>query len=534
MIDLNCNTKVLDFAYSKVNLNGYLEFYGKSMKYGKFFDFVRTLSFNLVRYGIKKGDTVTVMLPNCPQFAMLIYALSNIGAVCSLLSPLVSEAHLEEIMRRTGSKVLFVSTITDYALDGIDVVRVDFAHFMGYPTKFVFLKKKSNKGKKFEDFLKVQDLDLAELKNLQNAIDEVNPSDVAFYLNSGGTTGEPKTVMISQTALNYCSYCVISNMYENDFELNSNSEAMYVLPMFYGYGLSILHTCFTMSFNLHIRAKFRPKDLARDMRTRHAEIMFGVPVMYKKLLATGKFDKDKCKELKVCYSGGEKLSENLQNSFYKVFPNSVILEGYGLSETVAPFVSSSKIYNAKGSCGRLCSLLKIEAFEGENPLPRGKDGEICVCTKAMMKGYLNDPENTAKVIFDHDGEKWLRTGDYGKIDEDGFVYLSGRIKNIIKRKGVNIFPSEIETCLSKLDFIKDVVVFGYKDKDEIERIVCAVVLKDNNTENVENKIKNHVRKELSVLSCPEYILIKEYFSLTTVGKVNTLSLKEEVKSKYGI
>lgn len=534
MIELNCNTKVLDFAYSHVDLKGYLEFYGKKMSYDKFFSLVNRLSFNLVDLGIKRGDTVTLMLPNCPQFALLLYALSNIGAVCSLISPLISETHLKKIMQRTNSKTLFVSTITDYPLENIDVVRVDFAYYMGYPTKFAFLKKKSNKGIKFENLLAKDVQDPAKRRSIEKAIAEVNPSDVAFYLNSGGTTGEPKTVMISQSALNYCSYCIISNLYENGYELNSNSNSIFTLPMFYGYGLSVLHTSFTMSFNQTIRAKFRPRDFARDIRKNHSEIMFGVPVIYKKLLATRKFNAKKCKELKVCYSGGEKLSENLQKEFYNALPNSIILEGYGLSEAVAPFVSSSKIYNALGSCGRVCSLLKIEAFDGEKQLPRGTDGEICVCTKAMMLGYYNDPELTAKVTFFHNGERWLRTGDFGRIDEDGFVFLSGRIKNIIKRKGVNIFPSEIETCLLRLDFIKDVVVFGYKDKGEIERIVCAVVLSDNNIKDVENRIKSHVKKELSVLSCPEFILIKDKLMLTTVGKVNTLSLKEEIKNKYGI
>lgn len=534
MIELNFNTTVMGFALTYTNLSRHLEFYGKRMKYGKFFELAHNLSLNLSLYGIKKGDTVTLMLPNCPQFAMLIYALSEMGVVGSLISPLISENQVKEIMTRTGSKILFVSTITDYEFSGVDIIRVNLAYYMGYPAKLAFLNKKSNTGKCFETFLKKPNLNSDERYVFENVFSYVDPNDVAFYLNSGGTTGEPKTVMISQTALNYCSYCIISNLYENGFELNSKANSIYVLPMFYGYGLSVLHTSFTMSFNQYVRAKFRPNDLSKDIAKNKIDIMFGVPVMYRKMLETGIFHSKKCKEMKVCYSGGEKLSEVLQNSFNNAFPNSIILEGYGLSEAVAPFVSSSKIYNKTGSCGRLCSLLKIEAFDGDKPLPRGTDGEICVCTKAMMKGYLNDLENSNKVIFDHNGEKWLRTGDFGKIDPDGFVYLSARIKNIIKRKGINIFPSQIEACLLKLDFIKEVAVFGYVDKDEVERIVCAVVLKDNNISDVECKIKTYVKKELSVLSCPEYVLIKDRFMLTNVGKVNTNCLKEEVRNIYGI
>lgn len=527
MIELDCNKKALDFARENANPDSYIEFYGGIIKYGRFFELIDRLSYNLIDHGIKKDEVVTIAMPNCPQLAMLIYALSNIGAVASMISPLISEKQILDIMTRTSSSRLFISTITAGEFNSVEKIRVDFSHFAGTIQR-IFLSKQrvANDGIPFEKvFLK---------RNRRvRALPDVNPSKTAFHLNSGGTTGEPKTVMLSQVAVNTSAFYIINNLDENGYTLPVNANALYVLPMFYGYGLSVFHTQISCSFNQIVRTKFRPKDIVKDLSKHNVEVMFGVPVMFKKMLATGKFNSELQQKLSVCYSGGEKLALPLQEEFKKAFPSSIILEGYGLSEAVAAFVSQSRMYFKEASCGRIFGPIKIEAFDSENELPRDTDGEICVCTRSMMNGYYNDPVNTAKVIFEHNGEKWLRTGDYGRVDSDGFVFLSSRIKNIIKRKGINIFPSQIEACISELEFIKDVVVFGYKDNQDIERIATAVVLKDTSVSGVEEKIKAYVKDKLSVLSCPEYILIEDRLMLTTVGKVNTLLLIDKIKNQFG-
>lgn len=528
MIELDCNQKIYDFARSKTNPKGYLEFYGGKIRYDRFFDLIDNLSRNLSDYGIKQGEVVTLMLPNCPQFAMLVYALSNIGAIASMISPLISEQQTLNILKKTDSKRLFVSSLTKYAFDGVEKIRIDFGHFAGLPAKLLFKSQHPQKsGVPFEKvFLK---------KNCKKfALPEVNPEDTAFYLNSGGTTGEPKTVKLSQLALNTSAFYIVNNLDENGYTLPVEANAVYILPMFYGYGLSVFHTQTVSSFNQYIRAKFRPLDLVKDIRKNKVEVMFGVPIMFKKMFATGKADAKFTPTLKVCYSGGEKLPKSLQNDFAQNLPEAVILEGYGLSEAVAAFVSQSKLYHKDGSCGRIFGPIKIRAFDGENPLQPNTDGEICVCTRSMMNGYLNDEVNTEKVIFEFEGEKWLRTGDFGKVDSDGYVFLTARIKNIIKRNGIGIFPSQIEACISELSFVKDVVAFGCKDKQDVERIAVAVILKNPDEQDVEQKIKKYVKEKLSVLSMPEFLLVKDRFKLTAVGKVNTMILCEEVKNKFGI
>lgn len=526
MIELDCNKKAFDFARENANFDSFIEFYGGIIKYGKFFELIDRLSYNLIEYGIKKDEVVTVALPNCPQLAMLVYALSNIGAVASLISPLIAEKQILEVMARTSSKRLFISTITAGEFNSVEKIRVDFSHFAGFVQRMYLSKQRiATDGTSFEKvFLK---------KNKRvRALPDVNPNRTAFLLNSGGTTGNPKTVMLSQVAVNTSAFYIINNLDENGYTLPVEANALYILPMFYGYGLSVFHTQISSSFNQFVRTKFRPKDIVKDLAKHDVEVMFGVPVMFKKMLSTGMFNGELLPKFSVCYSGGEKLALSLQAEFKKAFPYSVILEGYGLSEAVAAFVSQSRVYFKEGSCGKIFGPIKIEAFDNETELPRDTDGEICVCTRSMMNGYYNDSVNTDKVIFDYNGEKWLRTGDYGRVDSEGYVFLSSRIKNIIKRKGVKIFPSQIEACIGELDFIKDVVVFGYTDKQDVERIASAVVLKDNSVADVQEKIKEYVKDKLSVLSCPEYILIEDKLMLTAVGKVNTLLLKDKIKNKF--
>lgn len=528
MIELDCNQKIYDFARSKTNPKGYLEFYGGKIRYDKFFTLIGNLSRNLLDYGIKQGEVVTLMLPNCPQFAMLVYALSNIGAIASMISPLISERQTLEIMRKTESKRLFVSSLTKYPFDGVEIIRIDFGRFASLPAKLLFNSRDPQKsGVPFEKvFLKKNDKKIA--------LPKVNPEDTAFYLNSGGTTGEPKTVKLSQLALNTSAFYIVNNLDENGYTMPVNANAIYILPMFYGYGLSVFHTQTVSSFNQYVRAKFRPKDIVKDIRKNKIEVMFGVPIMFKKMFATNQASEKFIPTLKVCYSGGEKLSLNLQKEFATNLPDAVILEGYGLSEAVSAFVSQSKLYHKQGSCGRIFGPIKIRAFDGDIPLTANTDGEICVCTRSMMNGYLNDQANTEKVIFEFEGEKWLRTGDFGRVDSDGYVFLSARIKNIIKRNGIGVFPSQIETCISELDFVKDVVAFGCRDKQDVERIAVAVILKNPDEQDVEQTIKNYVKEKLSVLSMPEFLLIKDKFVLTAVGKVNTMILCEEVKNKFGL
>ena len=523
-MDVEYSISMLDFIkqqYLQRKNAAFLEFYGKKISFDDFFSYVDDCAENFARFGVGKGDVVTLALPKCPQFVIAVYALSKVGAICSLLSPLSSKNSIEKTLTKTGSKIVIISTLTPYDFDdvGAKTIRVHFNYFMPFIKKAVLeIKKHYSSGFAFENLL-AKTYEPFVLKNIPDC------NAPAFYLHSGGTTGEPKTVILSQKAVNYCALTITENIRDNGIKEGDDIVAAYILPVFYGYGLGVLHTQLYNGYSHVIRAKFKPEDLAKDFSKQNVNLMFGVPVMYAKMLKTGLWNSQKVKNLRLCYIGGEKLSEELLGDFNKAFPNASLVEGYGMTEAVTAFVACSKNNYKLNSCGKVGSFVKVEAFsENGELLSRGKEGELCVRSGALMNGYL-DGDNS--VLFDFEGEKWLKTGDFGRVDEDGFIFLVQRIKNIIKRKGINIFPSQVEVCVSELPFVEKVKVFGYKDKTSIERIVCAVVLKDA-PENAINVIKEHVKENISILSTPEYVMIVDEFPMTNVGKVDAKKLLEKV------
>ena len=510
-------------SYDGLGKKSFVEFYGKKTSFERLFDKIDAVAENLARFGVGKGTVVTVSLPNCPQFIILTYALAKLGAIGSFVSPLMSQPALEKVLSKTGSKILVISTLCPHKVENVSVIRVHFNAFMPALKKAVLaIKKHYAEGFSFESlFVKPQPPFIAETA--------VDPSAPAFYLHSGGTTGEPKTVILSQRAVNYCAATISANLAENDLHPTDEINCAFILPLFYGYGLGVMHTQMTNGYNHFVRAKFNPAEFAEMFAKNNVNLMFGIPTMYRKMLQTGAWTEQNVKDLRLCYIGGERLSKELAEEFAAAFPHGLLVEGYGMTEAVTAFLAGSKHGVKENSCGRVNAMIKVETFdENSKPLPRGREGELCVCTQAVMNGYLQDEETTRNTLFDYKGERWLRTGDYGKVDEEGYVFLMQRIKNIIKRKGINIFPLQVELCVMELPFIKEVKVFGYKDSEEVERIVCAVTVTENAPQKVAEAVKSHVKNTISIISTPEYVLVKDALPTTNVGKVDVKALTQDL------
>jgi len=297
-------------SYDSLGKKAYFEFYGKKLSYDTFFDLVDNCAENMARLGIGKGTVVTLTLPNCPQFIIAVYALSKIGAICSMISPLASKNTVEKAMEKTGSKIIIVSTLCPHEFSG-QVIRVHFNYFMPLIKKTVLaIKKHYSDGFAFENLL-------VKTKPPYIAKETDDFDGTAFLLHSGGTTGEPKTVMLSQKAVNYCAMTITGNIQDNGIKPQDDITCAYILPLFYGYGLGVMHTQVSNAYNNVIRAKFKPDELAKDFKKNDINLMFGVPFMYAKMLKTGLWNKEQVKNLKLCYIGGERLTEELNDEYKK-------------------------------------------------------------------------------------------------------------------------------------------------------------------------------------------------------------------------
>lgn len=509
---------------SEIKGKPFVEFYGRKISYDRLLSLIDNCAENLARHGVSKGSVVSVMLPNCIEFAISIYAITRTGAIASLLSPKLSKSEVLRIMGESKSSLLIVSDMTSFEEESVKLVRVHFKHFMAPYAKPFVKTKKCGKGEyPFEALLKKPKAPFVLVKDIDSSAPSV-------YLHSGGTTGEPKTVMLSQHAINECVYQIRINFLANGAKEGENESALSVLPLFYGYGIGAFHTLACSGINQILRPRFRPEEHVKEMRKYKVNHMFAIPLMIKKLLETGRFDKSHIPSIKLLYSGGERLNYAIRQSFCHSFPDANIIEGYGLSETVNAFVAGLKDAYREDSVGKIGKNVKAEAFDGQIPLKRGEKGEICVCTPAVMCGYFNDEEATSNALFERDGEIWLRTGDFGYIDEDDYVFLIQRLKNVIKRKGVSVYPSGIEKLCLSLPFVKECVAFGLND-GETERIALATVL-DCEPSYWEELLKERVTNELSIVSCPEFILKFDRLPITRVGKVDINSLRDTFRKHF--
>lgn len=509
---------------SEIKGKPFIEFYGRKISYNKLLSLIDNCAENLARHGVSKGTVVSVMLPNCIEFAICIYAITATGAIASLLSPKLSKNETLRIMSETNSSLLVVSDMTTFEEESVKIVRVHFKHFMSPIARpFVKTKKCGHNEYPFEALLK-------KTKAPFVLSQETFAEEPAIYLHSGGTTGTPKTVMLSQHAINECVYQIRINFLANGAKESVGETALSVLPLFYGYGIGAFHTLACSGINQVLRPRFRPDEHIKEMRKYKVNHMFAIPLMIKKLLETGNFNKDCLPSVKLFYSGGERLNKSLREEYKRAFPDAELIEGYGLSETVNAFVAGLKDAYKEDSVGKIGKNVKAEAFDGTTPLKRGEKGEICVCTPAVMCGYFNDKEGTEKALFEKDGEIWLRTGDFGYVDDEDYVFLIQRLKNVIKRKGVSIYPSGIEKICLSLPFVKECAVFALND-GETERIALSAVL-DSEPGNWEEVLKDTVTKELSIISCPEYLMKFDRLPITRVGKVDVNALKEIFRKQF--
>lgn len=509
---------------SEIEGKPFIEFYGRKLSYSKILSLIDNCAENLARHGVARGTVVTVMLPNCIEFAISFYAITATGAIASLVSPKLSKNEVLRIMSETNSHLLVVSDMTSFEEDSIKIVRVHFKHFMSPIARtFVKTKKCGNREYPFEALLRKPKSPFVLTKEL--FVDQ--PS---VYLHSGGTTGEPKTVMLSQHAINECVFQIRINFLANGAEEGKNRTALSVLPLFYGYGIGAFHTLACSGINQVLRPRFRPDEHIKEMGKYKVNYMFAIPLMIKKLLETRRFNEKILPNVKLFYSGGERLNKGLRDAFETSFPSATVIEGYGLSETVNAFVAGRKTEYKEDSVGRIGLNVKAEAFEGDTPLKRGEIGEICVSTPAVMCGYFNDEEGTKASLFERNGEIWLRTGDLGYVDEEDYIFLIQRLKNVIKRKGVSVYPSQIEKLCLTQSYVKECTVFALDD-GETERIAMAVIL-DCEPDNWEGALKDLVVGELSIISCPEYIMMLDKLPITRVGKVDVNSLKEQFRKHF--
>ncbi|MFA6866406.1 MAG: AMP-binding protein [Clostridia bacterium] len=473
----------------------------------------------LVQNGICKGDKVAICLPNIPQAIIALYAINKIGAVANVLHPKLKGTSLINALKTTNTKMIFLfakflNSNKKVLIDnGIVIVNCKLSDYFIGTKKIVLLFENNYNSKMVIPYKKT-------LANIQDIKVNINGNDDAVLLHSSGTFGESKIVRLSSTAFNSLVINIM-DMVEKNHKTSADDSMLMILPIFHGFGLGICVHLPMYKFQSILIPNFKPKKVASQGKKTPINMMAGVPSMYKKLLNEPKFDNKNLQNMKLLFCGGDTLPSNVKLEFDELLAKNnskaKLMEGYGLSE-VSSVVSINLDGIDNGSQGQALPNVNIVITdENNNILPTGKIGEICVCSPSVMNGYF-DLTEVEKVIFDN--KEYIKTGDYGYLDSDKFVYYKDRKKRIILIGGINIYPQEVECLIATLAEVKNcAVIREYLPKPHTKvylELEKNIVLNNN----LKNKISVLVSDNIIRYAVPKEFEVVNKIKLNSIGKVD--------------
>ena len=518
------------------------DFMGKATTYGELIWEINVCAKALKNLGIRRGDKLTIAMPNCPQAIYLFYAINRVGGIANMIHPLSAEKEIEfylnesgsvaaitldqfydkfaAIRKNTGIRNLIITSIAD-ALS--PVMKVGYALTQG--RKIPKLPKDAPviRWKKFKS-LSTGDHDYA-VKRVGE--------DPAVILYSGGTTGTTKGIVLTNQNFNALGQQVVA---ANPM-FRPGDKMLAAMPIFHGFGLGVcIHTMLSQGGRCVLVPRFTPKSYAKDLVKHRCNFIAGVPTLYEALLRLSDMDGADLSCLKGVFSGGDSLSIELKKKFDKFLYDHKatvqVREGYGTTETVtACCLTPSHMYK-EGSIGLPFpdTYIKIVQPGTDKEVPYGEEGEILLAGPTVMKEYMHHPEETAQTLRRHDdGLTWVYTGDLGKMDAQGFVYFKGRAKRMIVTSGYNVYPAQMENILDALEIVQMSCVIGVPDPYKMQKVKAFVKLVPGVAANDETKqiILEHCRKHVAKYAMPYDIAFKDDMPKTLVGKVAYRVLEEE-------
>jgi len=513
-------------------------YFGNTITYAKLLYYIDKFAVYLKEIGIDQKSTVSLILPTCPQAVIAFYAINKIGAIASFIHPLSSEEEIANYLNISNSefaitldlfvnKVLSVKDKTPLK----NIMQTSISTFMPFFLKTaynVFKRPKKIVDLTFESAIKHSNI-LIDIKPQQKAF------DTAVILYSGGTTGKPKGIELS-------NFNLIANGTQISAWANLNQEdkILAILPIFHGFGLSVCINAVLMGGAQAILVpNFDLEKVIKLIKKEKPTFLVGVPTLYKALLDSRDFQKMNLSFLKGAFSGADTLPEHIKKDFdslvQKSGSNAKLREGYGLTEAVTAIAAMPLDKYKPNSIGIPFPDMKLKIVDPVllNELKPNELGEICINGPCVMKGYLNNPQETEKVLKMHnDGQIWLHTGDLGYMDEEGFFYFKQRLKRMIKVSGMNVYPTEIENVLSSHENVKFSCAIGVKDEYKMHKIKAFIELKnpDVNKDQLKKELIDLCKKHLNVWSVPYDI---EFMQLprTKLGKIDYKLLEEKENAR---
>ncbi|MGG0249995.1 long-chain-fatty-acid--CoA ligase [Peribacillus frigoritolerans] len=466
----------------------------QSVTYQELNQKVDQLAAGLYVKGIRKGDAVALILGNSPEFLIAYYGILRLGAFVVPINPLYTQGEINYFLDNCQAKAVITHVSVEPKLSEI---------------------KKHLKTLKLIVYTGAEEQEstwerLMETSNDVCGSTYIDDEDLAVILYTSGTTGKPKGAMLTHRNL-VSNADSISKL----LELDVKDRVVAVLPMFHVFCMTIcLNAPIACGATVLIQPRFSPHDVVSTIQDKKATVFAGVPTMYSFINQLPEAIAKDCQSIRICISGGASISVELLHKFEKKF-NVSILEGYGLSET-APLVAINPLKGTHkpGSIGLNIPAVHSKVVdEFGKELPRGEVGELVVQGPNVMRGYLGMPEATSAAF--NDG--WFYTGDLATMDEEGYIYIVDRKKDIIIVGGYNVYPREVEEVLYQHPAVVEAAVIGVPDGEYGESVKAFVVVKDEQI--TMNDIIQFCQDKLVKYKLPKRVEFLKELPKNSTGKI---------------
>ncbi len=529
-------TDLIDNAVAHWPQRTAVDYFGRCWTYGEIGALVDRAARGMQDHGLRSGDRFGLCLGNSPYHVVLYFAALKIGAVVVNLNPLYTPSELEHLLKDAGIRMVAVPEVRFVHEKFQQVARAAGVETLLLCRMRAILPLAMGLGFRLfrrEDHVQITDhplhLELTDLLDNAGHPDPVerSPHDVAVLQYTGGTTGLPKGAMLTHASLAANSAQMLAH---SGGHTEAQQRTLGILPMFHVFALTcVLNYGIETGSELVLLPRFEMPKVLATMRRKPPTQFFGVPTMFAALNA---LPDDKVPDLSmivVCISGGAPLPLEVRQVFEQR-TGARVVEGYGLSEA-SPIITCNPLFGVvkDNSCGPAFPGTIIEIHDRDNPdtlCKQGDRGEVMARGPQLMKGYWNQPEATAATF--HNGA--LRTGDVGYLDEDGYLFLVDRIKDLILRGGYNVYPRVIEDAAYHHPDVKEAIAIGIPDEylGQVPKLFVSLV--EGSTLTTE-ELSAFLATLINKLELPTQIEFRDTLPKTMIGKLSKKELVEEERSK---
>ena len=510
-----------------------LNYFGYKIPYRKMFEEINKVAQAFANLGIKENDTIIIAAFTIPEVIYAFYALNQLGAISNMVDPRTSERGIQKYILESKARYILTldilaekiqGAIRDTSIEKMITVSATNSFVGVRGIIFDIVNTKSHNVKNVLPWKKF-------INNRNKVVEKSSyrKNKCCVIVHTGGTTGSPKGVMLTDDNLN--AMVINAKASEGDYEIGN--KFLNIMPPFIAYGLvNGIHMILSCGMENILIPQFNPDKFDKLLIKYHPTHILGVPTHYAKLFESKRLKNKDLSFLKIVGVGGDSLSVEMEKRIEEYLhmhgANITVATGYGMTEVSAAACGFHKNAYKVGSVGIpfLNTIIRITNIETLEEQSYNEQGEIWISSPTAMLGYDNNEEETKRVVYtDANGVKWIRSGDIGHMDEQGFLYIDGRIKRIIIRHdGFKVFPTQIENVIATCPEVKTCCAIGRADKDHSQGKLPVVYI----TLSREKKDKMKLKEELNSLCkqmLPEYMqpidfVFIDKMPLTANGKVD--------------